>query len=1102
MGANSQEYRKNLVDRLEEDHEKSYLGKKYDNLSKHIGPMGILGGTLAPAIGSMAGSGLHNLGESSLGDYATMGGSALGALAAPLIYRSTQKRSIEDIKAMNSRNIDIKTNKNISGIQSVDSMLNSGKSLRNTFTGAMAASYGYGAITGNALMDPTTMVLAGKATGALSNPGSLAYLAGSQMAGANYLGNVVGNEAPQQAALLGSGISGIGSLTKGIGFNDLGSGIENIGSGIGHMTGMGGSVLGMLTYMLASAGGNKLTKSIRNMAQEKDSKKYSYRISDIGRKASADISVEKYDTMKAVSPQINLLTITGKLSPFESLALGFYQSIDKHVLHLNAIYDILSEWRNNTNNKSEDVFATHNEISDLLNEHKDTQFTTLENYSSGVSDSYLERTGERLSDIFNNVTKTIQKRSTDISAVAEIGNFLKIFTGGLFGNTAVKNIKALYGLDEDSKTELALSNTALDLNLPSSMIQFAEMDIGQVMKISDDIEGKQLAVQAFSAGILQNILKLQLEQHTNSNYFNSLQKSLDEIEKESWLTSIIDKTENVVGNIPILNIIAGISSLNRGLKNRASLEADPEEIALSQYSYPYTDGNINSEDIQTDFISYQFPNLFLESLSLDEERNQLLKRLLKCQNCSTADINKKSFGTYDILTKQIVDDKKVQSSFKNHFSDESEKLIEEYKRLIENDPKNKKKYISKREDDLKLLKESIFEQYNQSMVLGNTKTSVAKTQDDQKKEKFNSKLLEAFEVIAEDHKKEIKPKSNLIDQIKDTPTKLTKHFEKRGAIKGLFDLGLSVVTSPFKLIGYSFETLLSFGKKHKIFGTKLMAAAALGYLAYSNKDALMDSAKWVKKTTSKALEYFSGADDSKEDKDDWEHFTKKQKMGHVLEALGLGLMSLPGPAKIAGALLLASGIGLSLNWGKIIGDIYEKSPFFGHLIEGLLDDKTKQQIEATKINKRIELENKEKLDNFSLTHNGYKAHTNTELIKNLELIKDDKEKEKISKLLSKLDTDHNGIIDQADTKRKKEYEEAYKALTDELTHYKKEILALRTENLAHAQGNIKEIQNLNNTFSIATQQLAMISNQLDYSKIKLSALITVDEDKLNLKGIK
>jgi len=1102
MGANSQEYNKSLVERLEEDHAKSYLGKKYDKLAQKTGPIGTIGGMMAP----MAGGAVGNLaagvtGNAEWSDYATMGGSAIGAAMAPIMYRGMQKQATKDIKDTNSRNIDLKRGGKVSGVQALDSMLNAGKSSKGAFMGGMAGGYGYGALTGN-MMDPATMMLAGKASSALSNPGAMAYLAASQMAGANYFGNIFGNEKTHQAALLGSSVQGLGGMASHFGFEGLGKGLTDMGGGIHDMTGMGGSLTGMLTYMLASAGGNKLMKSIKSSAQAKDTKKYNYKIGDLGRPASTDRDVTKYDTMKSVAAQVNLLTVTGQLSPFESLALGYYQSMDKHLLFLNAIYDILNDEEHSKLNKKEDIFGTHNEIGDLFNEfaYDENGFSTKNSYIKKEKKGYAERTGDRLSDIYHDTTEFLQNASTDTNAFFEAWNPLKILTGGLLGNSSTKNIKALYGLDEESKKDDAIAQTASNINVPSSMVQVAEMDISQVMKMSDTIEGKQLAVQSFSASLLQNLLRLRLEEksksETGSSFFNQTQKNYDSLNHDSWFDKLKDSAVMGLGNVPILNVIAAEIMAGKGRKKRKE-DLDNvkgpqivESLALSESN------EINNDD----FLSLQFPSLFLENISLDEERNQLLRQMLECWNCDLSKIKKKSFGVYDAINGQVTDEVGVQNSFKDKFNEDSSSIYEQYKLAIENDPKNEKEYLVRRDEEILGLKKKLVNSYEQSSLKFSdvSSNSIGASQEKEKDEKYKSKMLEAFEAIAENNKNkkddinenDINNNQNKMGMVKSGWSQYKGLVSKYGLMFGsLFGAG--------KLAGnltkMAVKSLFSFVVSHKKMGTALGAAAALGYLAYNYKDD---------ETVKKGINTLTGWTKAITDKVSFSTDIDDYSNAALVGMFGRAVMFLPIPgARIVGGLIMAGAGLLTLNYDKIADDFAAEYPKLAKFLH--IGSKNNYSVKNTNgqsnavggmgVSREARIRNEQLKQDLKYANK--LRHVEllkvTDLKKELQYIKDDKLRKRAESLLDKLNKDKSDYIDKADRKgREKEFDNLQKELNKILEHSlgaNSSIILKYIE--AHTELSKKERIQMSSDNAIQNIHLRnLISEQISASKYQIAAI--------------
>ena len=1195
MGANTHEYNKTLAERLEEDHEKSYIGKKYQTLGQKLGPAGLIGSSFAPILGSMAGSTLQHGDLADYADYASMGGSAIGALAAPIMYRSMQKQTARDIKDINSRNNDIKANKKISGIQATDSALSAGKGLRNTAMGAMAGSYAYGALTGGQLMDPATMAIMMKGSSALSNPGSAAFLAANQMAGAHYL---AGPGNTHMAALVGKGISGVGNIANSMGFtgvgnalghtataadvtsgaaNTIGQHVAGFGDTVGNLTGMSGTAIGMLSYMLAAAGGNKLTKSIKSMANEKDTKKYNYRVADLGKPASTDIDVEKYDTMRSTANQINLLTVTGQLSPYESLALSYLQSINKHSTFLNAIFDLLNIQYGKKQEIQENTFLDHNVISDTLTDNINGEFTsTTDSYHNNKPKNYLERTGDRAAEVYDNLNKWVQKRSTDVSAIATLLNPVKILTGGLLGNSSTKDIKALYGTDEDTKKDKALEKTASEMNLPSNLIQLANMDISQVMKLSDSMEGKQLAVQAFIASLVQSILQMQLDSSApdGQGFFDRNQRNLDELGSKDWYDKLKDKSADIIGNIPVLGMLSSIYAMKSGMDSRQKLDEEDAEITL-----PDTINFDNPAGTKKDdFINYQFPPLFLKAMSLDDERNQLLRAILLKDNCCgdskhknnlksgkdpLVDIKPKTFGVYDTISETIGSEAHLHRNLKKSFQDKSEIIHSQYKHKIESDPKNEEKYLQYRDEELKELKKGLFKEYKQSTAnLG----SIGSNEEKKKDKKYKAEMLKAFQTIAKEHDKKFKPEGNLIDSkignkvatvghalnplnwlkglggnlgyLSKLPFKALKsiYLGAAGALaktprafKGVAGLGalgllymaypkygnkvIGVLTDNFGKIGTAVglvaggkalskselmrSSLLSvseyFSKikpKGKV-GMALAATVGLATLGYIYAPEIKKGIEKFRKIVSPYIGEF-GSEDKKSDAIYGNVSKNRNAAGDILMTLGMGIMTIPGPVTaIGGALVAAAGLGTKVNWKNLFKDMLGRLPDW---VKNLIPANMKKELGIpTKEEILKKYNEKTKAATFYREHKDFNNQNVLQLKSKIDLIKDDKEKEKLKSFLIKLDTDGNGKIDNDDFLKNKElFLKTQKDIAEEMNKYQKhlyEAYVQSTHNQAltaeqHAQA-LKQFASSQGTFNKVVSQL---TQQIDSSRVNLTAI--------------
>ena len=1143
MGANSSEYEKlskTKAEKLAEEQENHWLSKKYsEKFSKLAIP-----GALAPILGSAAGSALADEGKSSLADYATMGGSALGALAAPIAWRNMDRTSIKDVGDISTRSKGIKKGESLSVAQVTDSALSAGKSMKNASMVGMAGAYGYGALTGN-MMDPAAMALGMKVPNALSNPGSAAFLGGNILSDANYLGGV---GETHMAALPGKALEGIGGMIgKDTG---IGSALMESGSNIADMTGFDGSAIGMISYMMATMLGSKAMSGIKSKANKSD-KKFNYKSADLGKKASSDIQVQQYDGMGSAAAQINLLNVTGQLTPAESLTLQYLQSIDKHSSHLNAIFDLTKLLVDKDGD--DETFITHNEILDLVSEGQNTDFTTTNDYKSTKKIGAVQKKLDNVEEWYENLKIKTHEVSTDFNSLFKVGSL----TGSIFGKSGSEQIKTMYGMDEESKLENAQVKTAKELNIPTNMVVLAEMKIGSVLKTSDTIEGKQLAIQTFSASLLQSMLQLDLDSNNKDSggdgFFNKTQSNLDASDKSSNWKDFKDKGWDKLGTLPILGSIAGWHWRKEGIKKRESEKK--EELEL--YNSEVDSGITSVDELSLGFMETQFPSLYLNNLDLDKERNIWLEKIFKkSTDISKTDISKtdisktdisktdkplkgsflKLSGTedkkelsntedkkeltstedkktqsflYDALTGTFKLEKELVNSYKETFSKNIEDINKYYEKEIKDNPKNKEFLQSRRNEEIETRKNQLQEKYSQSNGIG---TSLQDSQDAEAKEEYDNKMLEAFEGIVvlakekeedKDYNKTFwqKRKENAVS-VKDKAGGLMSSL---GNLKGstfgktignVLGAGASLAKT---FLPFVFKSILTTAMKYKK-ASSLAVLAGAGYLASEYLPTFSDSIdkvqSGIKLAFGKSIENENGS----------ESYSNTQIAGFALSGMGSMIMSLPAPhAKGVGAVMMMLGAGMSADWKAIIQKTVQKLPFIGDMLGYVLSDEKmasmgldKKGLKDFKIKEdmnnkeKVKYEHDKKRGSLFVGENTYdKKGLTYKLLKNVD--KDNEHAKKLREIMGQLDIKHDGKIDEED--RLKDTKRFDKLHEDA----QKEIKALREDTAILIQSlNSKpnsDPQKLNQ-MQIQTSMLSLIADTLKSNKTYITS---VTKDKIKGK---
>jgi len=1104
MGANNSEYTKTLAQRLEDDHDNSKVGSLYEKKLKKL----LVPGLMAPMAGTFAQSALSSTGFDKLGDYAMMGGSALGALASPLLFRAQEKQAAKNTQDENARNRNLRFGGHVSGMQATDSVLNAGKSIGNAASGAFGLGYAAQALTGQAAFNPATLMTLGKMRGSFSNVGGAAYMAANQMAGANYLAPLTGGHSNQNA-LMQSAVGHLGDMT---GSSAIKGAADWLGGGSAQM-------LGMLPYMLATSLGSKLTKSIKNKANGQDNKKYNYRVSDIGRPASSNQAIEKYDTMQSASSQINLLSVTGQLSPYETLALGYFQNMAKRLAILPALYDMLSV--SNDTNKSK---VTHNEILDLLNENKTSEFTTTNNYTNHRKKGSVESSFESLEDFIDNIKDSVYSGADKISAMGTIFNPIKMLTGGLFGNSSLKLIKARYGLDEDSKIEEAQTTSATQLNIPTAMAQLAEMDVGQILSKGETVEEKQLAVQTFSASLIQQILQLKLDDRGNNidgkGFFNRTQDIYDTENNNTKFKKIEDKILDVVGNIPIFGTLAAYITADTAQKKleeeRKQLKEENKNKLLNNIDEEaFSDVNFGEASNSTSFIDIQFPQLFLNSISLDEHRNKLLEELVDLNGGNAKNIKQKQPKVFDSVTGNISSLKTATKNQKTLFKENLQSLREKYDTAIESDPRNKKEYQKKFAESAHILKKE-----HLKFAKNTSGLSLQANSDKEKEEQYKQHMLKAFDGIIELVNEEKKSKGSFLNKGTEV---VSKNIQKGKtlAVGGLMGAFSKVGTFAEKMLGKAGPIIVP--KIGQIFGSvfaltrkypkvsKLAAIAGMGYLAY-------EKLPFIKKSVDKILgvvsPYFSG----EEKEGNEEKQSLRQKIGTYMSAIGTGLLALsPAPQlKLIGGIMALAGMGMSANWTKIFHDFIKKFPIFGTALKAVGVDigdvapvkvsgkeqrSTQHSYNQTKTEKYQTHMDKLGIDKklFSIAKISSYDDGLTKKIKDSKTLSIEakqflinrrhEEEERQKEFLKKADLNHDGKIDAKDREKdQKKFDKLIDEFKKQNTEQRKETQQAYIEFLKSHKESLKNVGEITGILGEQTKAVMKIAAQVEATKFKISSL--------------
>jgi len=809
LGANTDEYKRSK--------NSSRFGEAYQ---RRLGSLAIPG-AIAPMAGMMGGTALENAGTNSDGvvtdqsmvDYGEIlgtTGSALGAMAAPLMFRGATKSAINNNADMRKRTDNLNSGKRMTASQRADTALNAGASVKNASMGALGLGYGANAIssaTGNGnIMDSNMMM-------ALMKGGNVGSLGGATNAGI-----AASNDQNVFAGLTG--------------------GEYDIGKAMGM--GADGAGLGMAMMLAMSMAGSKATKGIKNLANGDKKNSSKYTINSLTQ-ANPDRSLAKYRLPGSFDAQSRLLAMTDKLSPFENLALTALSAIANNTGASPALYNFLTgkEDTNNSNLK----FA-HNKISGVFED--DTEFSS--SASSTIGNRNESRTSKLLKgyrNLMGDMDDAILSFAKGTTAGATALNPLNILFGGIFGDSAEKQISELYGLDEDSIRGTAIERTAKNLNLPTAMVQMAETRADKILMMAgDNPDAKKIAMLQMIAEVNRNQLILMLEDKAKSegsSFIGKTEQNFQDLNVNEGVEGILKKVRGIAGNIPGLGLIASLFAMQEA---RQKIKEDRDQLFLDTLEFDpnsVTDRNTH-QALMNSFMGTEFPSLFLESLDLDIERNILLTELrdeiLKA-NGSKPSSREASISdrTWDMVSGTISTNQQAIKSQQEDYK-ENLKLIEEhYQEVLERDPKRKGEIQEAFKQSKKDLK-------NRKEYSGMNEMSIQNSQDKDKEQKVQTTFVETLNSIKKSFDKKNEKETNGIAGLSGDKVglmKILKAFMDKGTLsdndnsKYLRGNALRKGSLILRSIGSLF--VWAWNNKLKMV-LPVMGAAYLGYLAYTNSDTI------------------------------------------------------------------------------------------------------------------------------------------------------------------------------------------------------------------------------------------------------------------------
>ncbi len=696
MGANRTEYensfRNNSAKDLKNNVDESKLGTAYQ---KRMGKM-MLPGAIAPMAGMIGSSTLQEhagtletagniAGSQDFSNYADMAlgaGSALGAVAAPLMYRSATKQNASNASDMNDRSKALNKGQRMSASQKADTALNAGTAVQKAGMGAVGTAYGANAASvamgGSGVASGTQLIAASKLGGSLT-PGMGGFNAYTASQGGNPF-----------AAMSGGGTS------------------EMFGDAFGGSTGMA-----MAAMMASGILGGKATKGIKSMANAGGKEKYKYRSPALNA-PSPDRDLNKYNTLgTSFGAQVNLLMMTDKLSPYENLALTALSAIAKNTGAGPALFQFLTgkEDMGSKNRK-----LAHNKLAGALGQ--EDEFSSLSGHTKAGKKGSIEQLITQYSTVMDSIDKTILGVSKGIQAGATALNPLNILFGGLFGPSAEKQISGLFGLDEESIRDNAVERTAKNLNLPVAMVAIAETRADKILMMAgDDPDSKKIAILQFIAEINRNQLMLMLEEKTKDSggFIGKTQEQFEIMDTSSGVEGALKKFRGLVGNVPGLGLIASVLALQEA---REKNKEDTARKLMDDLDYQQgrKDDSLSHEALANSFLGTEFPLLFLETMDLDVERNILLTELRDMVeqhtigNDSSAMKARRSMypreknnNTWDMVTGSIMSNQEADENKSKDFEKNKAEIIEFFKEAMLKHPYEKKQIKKRKEEELAAL---------------------------------------------------------------------------------------------------------------------------------------------------------------------------------------------------------------------------------------------------------------------------------------------------------------------------------------------------------------------------------------------------------------
>lgn len=839
MGANRTEYensfRNNSADDLRSNVDESRAGNAYQ---KHLGKM-MLPGAIAPMAGMIgstsfqssadtaakAGDMIGSQNYSDYADYALGAGSALGAIAAPLMFRGGARQTSNNAADMNNRSKSAASGERQGIMKNTDNVLNAGTAVQKAGMGAVGTAYGANAIdiaSGGSGLVSSQQLMGMSKLSSIATPGGAAVTSGLGMDNA-------------MAPFMKDASGKFGTTD----YSEIGMG--------------GGDMAGMAVMMAAMMGGQKLTKSIKGMANKTGKDKYKYKSSSLG--AQPDRDLAKYNVLgSAFTAQVGLLAMTDKLSPFENLALTALSAIASNTGSGPALYNFFTGKEDSGNRN---LKAAHNKLANALGQ--EDEFSSLSGHMSAKKKSSFAQLVDQYSHVMDSIDKTILGVTKGVTAGATALNPLNILFGGLFGPSAEKQISGMYGLDEESMRENAIDRTAKNLNLPVGMVAIAETRADKILKMAgDDPDSKKIAALQLIAEINRNQLILMLDEKAaaegNGGFIGKTQEQYEIMDTSSGVDGALKKFRGLAGNIPGIGLIASIFAMqearNKNKEQAAMTLADDLDYQLGRQ-----DDSMSHEALAASFLGTQFPILFLETLELDTERNVLLteiRDMVEQQSIgSDSEAMKARRGMYprakgnkawDLVTGTIMSSQDEEKSREADNVKKKKDIEAFYAEAMKKHPNEKKEIKKQKAAELKALqKEST-----------KGELSLQQGKDAEKEEKRKNKTVDFLESITASLEKMTQPDKSGMggSQSGSKMEGLFAEFKMKGSLGGKLWVGSKIILT-------ALGSLLQWAWQNSMKAVlPAIAVGYLGYLSYTNigwVKNVVDGAGRMLGTVAKAL---------------------------------------------------------------------------------------------------------------------------------------------------------------------------------------------------------------------------------------------------------